>query len=49
MPNVDANLIELVRSPDYDPNRVLQRPVAAPGMHLAFRYNADLTDPVLNF
>jgi spermidine/putrescine transport system substrate-binding protein len=47
MPNVDANLIELVRSPDYDPDRDYSVPWQA-GM-TGICYNADLTDPVMSF
>jgi spermidine/putrescine transport system substrate-binding protein len=44
MPNVQANLIDLVRSPDYDPNRDYSVPWQA-GM-TGICYNSELTDPV---
>jgi len=47
MPNVDANLIPLVKSPDYDPNRDYSVPWQA-GM-TGICYNAELTDPVLSW
>ena len=47
MPNVDANLIDLVRSPDYDPDRDYSVPWQS-GM-TGICYNAELTDPVRSF
>jgi spermidine/putrescine transport system substrate-binding protein len=44
IPNVDANLIDLVRSPDYDPDRDYSVPWQA-GM-TGICYNSELTDPV---
>ena len=47
IPNVDANLIPLVKSPDYDPGRDYSVPWQS-GM-TGICYNADLTDPVASF
>ncbi len=47
IPNVDANLIDLVRSPDYDPHRDYSVPWQS-GM-TGICYNAKLTDPVTSF
>ena len=44
IPNVDANLISLVKSPDYDPQRDYSVPWQA-GM-TGICYNSELTDPV---
>ena len=47
MPNVDANLIDFLKSPDWDPNRDFSVPWQS-GM-TGIAYNADLTDPVTSF
>jgi len=47
MPNVDANLIDFLKSPDWDPNRDYSVPWQS-GM-TGICYNADLTDPVSSF
>jgi len=47
MPNVDANIIDALRSPDYDPHRDYSVPWQS-GM-TGICYNADLTDPVRSF
>ena len=47
MPNVDANLIDFLKSPGWDPNRDYSVPWQS-GM-TGICYNADLTDPVTSF
>ena len=47
IPNVDANLIDLLKSPDWDPNRDYSVPWQS-GM-TGICYNSDLTDPVTSF
>lgn len=47
MPNVDANLIDFLKSPDWDPNRDYSVPWQS-GM-TGICYNAELTDPVTSF
>ena len=47
MPNVDANLIPFLKSPDWDPNRDYSVPWQS-GM-TGICYNSDLTDPVTSF
>ena len=47
MPNVEANIIDLIKSPDYDPKRNYSVPWQS-GM-TGICYNADLTDPVRSF
>jgi spermidine/putrescine transport system substrate-binding protein len=47
MPNVDANLIEFLKSPDWDPNRDYSVPWQS-GM-TGICYNSELTDPVSSF
>jgi spermidine/putrescine transport system substrate-binding protein len=47
MPNVDANILDLVRSPDYDPKRDYSIPWQS-GM-TGICYNSDLTDPVRSY
>ncbi len=47
MPNVDANLVDLLKSPGWDPNRDYSVPWQS-GM-TGICYNADLTDPVSSF
>jgi spermidine/putrescine transport system substrate-binding protein len=47
LPNVDANLIPFLKSPDWDPNRDYSVPWQS-GM-TGICYNADLTDPVMSF
>ncbi len=47
MPNVDANLIKFLKSPDWDPNRDYSVPWQS-GM-TGICYNSELTDPVTNF
>jgi len=47
MPNVDANLIEFLRSPAWDPNRDYSVPWQS-GM-TGICYNSELTDPVSSF
>ena len=44
MPNVDANLIDFLKSPDWDPNRDYSVPWQS-GM-TGICYNSELTDPV---
>ena len=47
MPNVEANLIEFLKSPDWDPNRDYSVPWQS-GM-TGICYNSELTDPVSSF
>ena len=47
MPNVDANLIDFLKSPDWDPNRDYSVPWQS-GM-TGICYNSELTDPVKSF
>jgi spermidine/putrescine transport system substrate-binding protein len=47
MPNVDANLIDFLKSPDWDPNRDYSVPWQS-GM-TGICYNSELTDPVSSF
>jgi spermidine/putrescine transport system substrate-binding protein len=47
MPNVDANLIEFLKSPSWDPNRDYSVPWQS-GM-TGICYNSELTDPVTSF
>ncbi len=47
MPNVDANLIDFLKSPDWDPERQYSVPWQS-GM-TGICYNAELTDPVTSF
>jgi spermidine/putrescine transport system substrate-binding protein len=47
MPNVDANLIDFLKAPAFDPNREYSVPWQS-GM-TGICYNADLTDPVTSF
>jgi spermidine/putrescine transport system substrate-binding protein len=47
MPNVDANIIDLLRSPDYDPKRLYSVPWQS-GM-TGICYNSELTDPVRSY
>ena len=47
MPNVDANLLDLLKSPDWDPNRDYSVPWQS-GM-TGICYNSELTDPVSSF
>jgi spermidine/putrescine transport system substrate-binding protein len=47
LPNVDANLIDFLKSPDWDPNRDYTVPWQS-GM-TGICYNSDLTDPVTSF
>ena len=47
MPNVDANLIDFLKSPDWDENRDYSVPWQS-GM-TGICYNSDLTDPVTSF
>jgi spermidine/putrescine transport system substrate-binding protein len=47
MPNVDANLIDSLKSPDWDPHRDYSVPWQS-GM-TGICYNSDLTDPVTSF
>ena len=47
MPNVDANLIDFLKSPDWDPHRDYSVPWQS-GM-TGICYNSDLTDPVTSF
>jgi spermidine/putrescine transport system substrate-binding protein len=47
MPNVEANLIEFLRSPDWDPQREYSVPWQS-GM-TGICYNSELTDPVTSF
>ncbi len=47
MPNVDANLIPFLKSPDWDPNRDYSVPWQS-GM-TGICYNSELTDPVTSF
>jgi spermidine/putrescine transport system substrate-binding protein len=47
MPNVDANLIDFLKSPDWDPEREYSVPWQS-GM-TGICYNAELTDPVTSF
>ena len=47
MPNVDANMIDFLKSPDWDPNRDYSVPWQS-GM-TGICYNAELTDPVTSF
>jgi spermidine/putrescine transport system substrate-binding protein len=47
IPNVDANLIDFLKSPDWDPHRDYSVPWQA-GM-TGICYNSDLTDPVTSF
>jgi spermidine/putrescine transport system substrate-binding protein len=47
MPNVDANLIDFLKSPDWDPNRDHSVPWQS-GM-TGICYNSELTDPVTSF
>jgi spermidine/putrescine transport system substrate-binding protein len=47
MPNVDANLIEFLKSPSWDPNRDYSVPWQS-GM-TGICYNSELTDPVSSF
>jgi spermidine/putrescine transport system substrate-binding protein len=47
MPNVDANLIDFLKSPDWDPDRDYSVPWQS-GM-TGICYNSELTDPVTSF
>jgi spermidine/putrescine transport system substrate-binding protein len=47
IPNVDANLIDFLKSPDWDPHRDYSVPWQS-GM-TGICYNSDLTDPVTSF
>lgn len=47
MPNVEANLIDFLKSPDWDPHRDYSVPWQS-GM-TGICYNSDLTDPVTSF
>jgi spermidine/putrescine transport system substrate-binding protein len=47
MPNVDANLIDFLKAPDWDPHRDYSVPWQS-GM-TGICYNSDLTDPVSSF
>ena len=47
MPNVDANLIDFLKSPSWDPNRDYSMPWQS-GM-TGICYNSELTDPVTSF
>jgi len=47
LPNVDANLIDFLKSPDWDPHRDYSVPWQS-GM-TGICYNSDLTDPVTSF
>jgi spermidine/putrescine transport system substrate-binding protein len=47
MPNVEANLIDFLKSPDWDPNRDYSVPWQS-GM-TGIAYNSELTDPVTSF
>ncbi len=47
MPNVDANLIDFLKSPDWDPKREYSVPWQS-GM-TGICYNSELTDPVTSF
>jgi spermidine/putrescine transport system substrate-binding protein len=47
MPNVDANMIDFLKSPDWDPHRDYSVPWQS-GM-TGICYNSDLTDPVTSF
>jgi spermidine/putrescine transport system substrate-binding protein len=47
LPNVDANLIDFLKSPDWDPNRDYTVPWQS-GM-TGIAYNSELTDPVTSF
>src|SRR3954454_6565071 len=47
LPNVDANLIDFLKSPDWDPHRDYSAPWQS-GM-TGICYNSDLTDPVTSF
>jgi spermidine/putrescine transport system substrate-binding protein len=47
MPNVDANMIDFLKSPDWDPNRDYSVPWQS-GM-TGICYNSELTDPVSSF
>ncbi len=47
LPNVDANLIDFLKSPDWDPEREYSVPWQS-GM-TGICYNAELTDPVTSF
>jgi spermidine/putrescine transport system substrate-binding protein len=47
MPNVEANLIDFLKSPDWDPNRDYSVPWQS-GM-TGICYNSELTDPVSSF
>jgi spermidine/putrescine transport system substrate-binding protein len=47
MPNVDANMIDFLKSPDWDPNRDYSVPWQS-GM-TGICYNSELTDPVTSF
>lgn len=47
MPNVEANLIDFLKSPDWDPNRDYTVPWQS-GM-TGIAYNSELTDPVTSF
>jgi spermidine/putrescine transport system substrate-binding protein len=47
LPNVDANLIDFLKSPDWDPNRDYSVPWQS-GM-TGICYNSELTDPVNSF
>ncbi len=47
MPNVDANLIDFLKSPRWDPNRDYSVPWQS-GM-TGICYNSELTDPVMSF
>ncbi len=47
MPNVDANLIDFLKAPDWDPNRDYSVPWQS-GM-TGICYNSELTDPVSSF
>lgn len=47
LPNVDANIIDLLRSPDYDPQRTYSVPWQS-GM-TGISYNSELTDPVRSY
>lgn len=47
LPNVDANLIDVLRSPDWDPNRDYSVPWQSGKTGIC--YNSELTDPVSSF
>jgi spermidine/putrescine transport system substrate-binding protein len=47
LPNVDANLIDVLKSPDWDPNRDYSVPWQSGKTGIC--YNSELTDPVSSF